>query len=150
MNTSHPPPAAQNDAVDFALNGDDLTILHKDGSFSYCSNSHVDSVSTRCNNLLTIVNPFAAYDDPDLFVKAHIVQMFFSSLPDQSLFLLDAASNGVLHITPRTMELQAQFRNFNGKENPFSLGSISAMTIGPNRILYLAVEGQVYFSSGIP
>jgi hypothetical protein len=137
------------DAIDLAVSGDDLYILHSDGHLSVCSYSRIEAVPTRCQDPAVLTNPFAA-QDADFFKRAHITQMMFSAPPDQAILLLDADNQSVLRLTPRSLELQNQLRPTTGSDNPIPPGRISAMAAGPNHVLYLATEDQVYFSTDLP
>ncbi|MBC7878888.1 MAG: hypothetical protein H7Y59_17080 [Anaerolineales bacterium] len=140
------------DVIDLVISGDDLYMLHADGHLSTCSYSRIESVPTRCQDPSPLVNPFPAYQDTDLFANAHFTQMLFTALPDQSILLLDAdtATRGVFRFAPRTLELQNQFRPTMGASNPIPSKPVGAVTVGPNHVLYLAVDGQVYFATDMP
>jgi hypothetical protein len=141
------------DVIDLVVAGDDLYMLHADGHLSTCSYSRIVSVSTRCQDPSPYTNPFKAYGDIDLFAGAHFTQMLFTALPDQSILLLDAdtQTQGVFRLTPRTLDLQNQFRPTKGTKNPIPNGRpFGAVTVGPNHVLYLAVDGQVYFATDMP
>lgn len=135
------------DVIDLVVTGDDLFMLHADGHLSTCSYSRIESVPTRCQDPTPLVNPFAAYQDTDLFGTAHFTQMHFTAPPDQSILLLDADTQGVMRLTPRSLELQNQFRPKTGTGNPIPPGSVDAVAISPNHVMYLAVDGQVYFAT---
>ncbi len=134
------------DVIDLLVTGDDLYMLHADGHLSTCSYSRIESVPTRCQDPIPLVNPFAAYQDTDLFGTSHFTQMLFSAPPDQSILILDADTQGVMRFAPRTLELQNQFRPTTGTENPIPAGPVDAVTISPNHVMYLAVNRQVYFA----
>ncbi len=102
-------PDLQN-AIDLAVNGDDLYILHSDSHISACSYSRIQTVPTRCDDPAKMVNPFPAYRDVDLFAQSHFTQMILSPAPSSDLLLLDADSQGVFRFTPRSLELQRQLR----------------------------------------
>jgi hypothetical protein len=138
------------DAIDLAVNNDDLYILHSDGHLSTCSYSRISSVPTRCVDPASLVNPLPAYRDTDLFAAAHITQMMFTPPPDSALLLLDSDSQGVFRFTPRTLELQNQLRPLAGRDNPLPQGAVSAMTVSPNHILYFAVQDKLYFATDTP
>jgi hypothetical protein len=138
------------DAIDLAVNNDDLYILHSDGHLSTCSYSRITSVPTRCVDPASLVNPLPAYRDTDLFAAAHITQMMFTPPPDSALLLLDSDSQGVFRFTPRTLELQNQLRPLAGRDNPLPQGAVSAMTVSPNHILYFAVQDKLYFATDTP
>jgi hypothetical protein len=138
------------DVIDLAVSGDDLYMLHADGHLSTCSYSRIETVPTRCQDPAALVNPYTAYKDSDLFTQAHFTQMLFNPSPDQSILLLDADSQGVFRLTPRSLELQNQLRPATGASNPIHAGPVGAMTVSPNHVLFLAVKGQVYFATGMP
>lgn len=138
------------DVIDLIISGDDLYMLHGDGHLSTCSYSRIETKPTRCEDPKPLVNPFAAYQNEDLFTGAHFTQMLFAPLPDQSILLLDADTQSVLRFTPRTLELQNQFRPAQGIASLIPSGTIGAMAVGPNHVLYLALNGQVYFATNLP
>ena len=138
------------DAIDLAVNGDDLYILHSDGHLSTCSYSHVDAVPTRCVDPAALVNPFPAYRDVDLFSEAHFTQMMFTPAPGSALLLLDSDSQGVFSFAPRALELQNQLRPQAGRGNPLPQGSVGAMAVSPNHVLYFALQDKIYFATDSP
>ena len=138
------------DVIDLVIAGDDLYMLHADGHLSTCSYSRIESVPTRCQDPAPLTNPFVAYQDTDLFGNAHFTQILFTAPPDPSILLLDADTQGVLRFAPRSLELQNQFRPTTGTANPIPSGPVGAVAVGPNHVLYLAVNGQVYFATGMP
>lgn len=141
------------DVIDLVVTGDNLYMLHADGHLSTCSYSRIQSVSTRCQDPMPYINPFPAYSDTDLFAGTNFTQMLFTALPDQSILLLnaDTLTQGVFRFTPHSLELQNQFRPITGKANPIPGGlTIDAVTVGTNHVLYLAVDGQVYFANDMP
>jgi hypothetical protein len=138
------------DVIDLIISGDDLYMLHSDGHLSTCSYSRIETKPTRCQDPSPLTNPFAAYQDANLFTSANFTQMLFTALPDQSILLLDSDTQGVLRFAPRSLELQNQFRPQTGSANPIPNGPAGAVAIGPNHVLYLAVNGQVYFAANMP
>jgi hypothetical protein len=138
------------DVIDLIISGDDLYMLHSDGHLSTCSYSRIETKPTRCQDPSPLTNPFAAYQDTDLFASANFTQMLFTALPDQSILLLDSDTQGVLRFAPRSLELQNQFRPQTGNANPVPAGPAGAVAVGPNHVLYLAVNGQVYFAANMP
>lgn len=97
-----------------------------------------------------MVNPFQAYEGLDLFGNAHFIKVMRAVLPDQSILLLDADSQSVMRFSPRLLELQNQIQPTLGANNPIPLSPASAVTVSPNHVLYLAVDGQVYFALNMP
>jgi hypothetical protein len=141
---------ALEDAIDLAVSGDDLYILHSDGHLSTCSYSRIETVPTRCQDPASLTNPFPAYRDVDLFAQAHFTQMVFTPAPDSALLLLDSDGQGVYRFAPRSLELQSQLRPLAGRANPLPQGPVGALTVSPNHVLYFAVQDRVYFSADIP
>jgi hypothetical protein len=138
------------DAIDLAVNGDDLYILHSDGHLSTCSYSRIQTVPTRCVDPATPVNPFPAYRDVDLFSEAHFTQMMFTPAPDSALLVLDADSQGVFRFTARALQLDSQLRPQAGLDNPLPPGPVGAMTVSPNHVLYFALKDKIYFAADTP
>jgi hypothetical protein len=136
------------DAIDLVVNGDELYLLHADGHLSTCSYSRLDTVPTRCEDPAPLVNAIPAYQDIDLFGGAHIIQMMLTPPPDSTLVLLDADNRNIMRVSPRTLELQNQIYPMPGSS--LQPGPAGAMTINPNRVLYLAVDNQVYFATDMP
>jgi len=141
---------ALEDAIDLAVSGDDLFILHADGHLSKCSYSRVETSPTHCTDPVALVNPFPAYRDVDLFGQAHFTQMMFAPPPDSALLVLDADSQSIFRFTPLSMELQSQLRPLPGRDNPLPQGSIGAMTVSSNHVLYFAVQDKIYFAVDSP
>jgi hypothetical protein len=138
------------DAIDLAVNADDLYVLHSDGHVSTCSYSRIEFVPTRCVDPAAMSNPLPAYRDQDLFAQAHFTQMTFSPAPDFSLLLLDAENQGVFRFNARSLELQAHLRPLAGNLNGMPPGPVSAMGISPNHVLYFALRDRLYFAADTP
>jgi hypothetical protein len=138
------------DAIDLAVSGDDLSILHSDGHLSTCSYSRIQTVPTRCVDPAPLVNPFPAYHDVNLFTQAHFTQMMFTPAPDSALLLLDSDGQGVFRFAPLSLELQSQLRPQISSNSQLLPGHVGAMTVSPNHILYFAVQDRVYFAADLP
>ena len=138
------------DAIDIAVNGDDLYILHSDGHLSTCSYSRLETVPTRCTDPAMLVNPLPAYKDVNLFGESHFTEIMFTPAPDSALLLLDSDTQGVFRFASRSLELQAQLRPLAGRDNPLPEGAVSAMSISPNHVLYFAVQARIYFATDSP
>lgn len=138
------------DVVDFIVSGDEMYMLHADGRISNCSYSRIDASKSKCEERVTLVNPFPAYQDTNLFDTAHFTQLIFAALPDTSILVLDSDSQNVMRFAPRTFELQNQFRPTTGDANPIPNGPVSAIAVSPDHVLYFAVDRQVYFAVNMP
>lgn len=143
-------PANIDSAIDLAVNGDDLYMLHTDGHLSTCAFSRLSEVPTRCQDPAPRVDNYPAHRDLDIFQQARFTQMGITSPPNSVLLLLDAANRSVFRFSPRSFELQTQVTGFAGEANPFGEGPARAMAVSPNYVLYLAIGDQVYFTTSMP
>lgn len=137
-------------AIDLAVSGDDIYLLHADGHLSTCTFSRIAETPTRCIDPINYLDPFPAHQDINLFAQAHFTQMSLTTPPNTVLLLLDSENQKVFRFTPRSIELQNQITGHAGEGNPFQSGSVGAMTVSPNYVLYLAIGNQVYFAANLP
>ncbi len=135
------------DAIDIAVSGDELFLLHADGRLTYCMYSRIDDVPTRCDSPVKLLNRFPAYGDTDVFSLAHFTQMTWTGMPDSTLFLLDADGQSVYRLSSRGFELQGILGAASGA---LPSGQLGAMTTSPSHILYLARGDQVYVTNDAP
>lgn len=136
------------DAIDIAVSGDDLYFLHADGTLTRCTYNRVKPVETRCDSDLPLSHSFPAYGTRDAFAEAHFTQMVFAAPPDIAMLILDADGRSIFRIGLRMFELQSIF---GAAGDSISLpGALTAMTVGPNHVLYVAIGGQVYFTNEAP
>ena len=137
-------------AIDLSVSGDDLYLLHDDGHLSTCTFSRIAETPTRCIDPVNFQDPFPAHQDINIFGEAHFTQMSLTTPPNSVILLLDSQNQKVFRFTPRSLELQNQVTSHAGKGNPFQSGPITAMTVSPNYVLYLAINKQVYFTTHLP
>lgn len=137
-------------AIDIAVSGDDLYLLHADGHVSTCTFSRIAETPTRCIDPFNFQDPFPAHRDINVFAQAHFTQMWLTTPPNSVLLLLDSENRSVFRFTPRSLELQNQITGFSGKANPFETGDVGAMTVSPNYVLYFSIGNQVYFATNLP
>jgi hypothetical protein len=137
-------------AIDLAVSGDDLYLLHADGHFSTCTFSRISETPTRCIDPANYNDNFPAHLGLDLFAQAHFTQIALTNPPNPVVLLLDSEHQSVYRFTPRSLELQNQVSGYAGKANPFQRGSVGAMAVSPNYVLYLAIGNQVYFATNLP
>lgn len=138
------------DVIDFLVFGDEMYLLHADGRISRCNYSRVDASASECEDPLNRVNPIPAYADMDLFSTAHFTQLIFAAPPDPSILLLDSENRNIMRFAPRTFELQNQFQAQARGARSIPPLPAAAVAVSPNRVLYLAVDGQIYFAANMP
>ena len=137
-------------AIDLAVSGDDLYLLHADGHLTTCIFSRLAEVPTRCVDPAVFRDSFPAHQDLDIFAQAHFTQMSLTSPPNPVILLLDSENQSVFRFSPRSLDLQNQVGGYAGEGNPFESGPVGAMTVSPNYVLYLAIGDQVYFATNLP
>ena len=143
-------PASIDNAIDLAVSGDDLYMLHADGHISTCTFSRIAETPTRCIDPVNFQDSFPAHQGLNVFAKAHFTQMSLTNPPNSVVLLLDSENQSVFRFSPRSLELQNQIESHAGKGNPFKPGSVDAMAVSPNYVLYLAIGDQVYFATNLP
>jgi hypothetical protein len=143
-------PANIESAIDLAANGDDIYMLHADGHLSTCTFSRLSDAPTRCQDPIPLVDDFPAHSDMGVFQLAHFTQMSITGSPNSVILVLDSENQSVFRFSPRSFELQNQVTGYAGKANPFKRGSVTAMAVSPNYVLYLAIGDQVYFATNLP
>jgi hypothetical protein len=137
-------------AIDMAVSGDDLYLLHSDGHLTTCTFSRIAETPTRCQDPALPIDNFPAHIDINVFAQAHFTQLTLTSPPNPVILLLDADHQRVYRLTPRSLELQNEITGYSGKGNPFQAGPVGAMAVNPNYVLYLAIGNQVYFATNLP
>lgn len=143
-------PANIESAIDLAVVGDDLYMLHADGHLSTCTFSRLTEVPTRCQDPAPRVDNYLSHRDIDIFQVAHFTQLSMTSPPNSVILLLDSTNQSVFRFSPRSFEFQNQVTGYAGKANPFQRGAVQAMAVSPNYVLYLAIGDQVYFAANLP
>jgi hypothetical protein len=143
-------PANIESAIDLAANGDDIFMLHTDGHLSTCTFSRLSDAPTRCQDPAPRVDNYPAHQDVDVFQLAHFTQLALTGAPNTVILVLDSENQSVFRFSPRSFELQNQVSGYAGKANPFKRGSVTAMAVSPNYVLYLAIGDQVYFATNLP
>jgi hypothetical protein len=137
-------------AIDLAVSGDDLYLLHADGHVSTCTFSRIAETPTHCIDPVIFQDANPAHQGINVFAQAHFTQMSFTNSPNSVILLLDSDNQSVFRFSPRTLELQNQVTGFADKGNPFESSPVGAMTVSPNYVLYLAIGNQVYFATNLP
>jgi hypothetical protein len=143
-------PSDMNTVIDLAVNGDDLYMLHSNGHLTTCTLSRITAAPTRCQNPNYTDNRPGYISGPTL-ADGIFTEIVFTSPPNASIALLQSTTQAIYRFTPRTLELESQMRAYVGKQNPFPANiDIAAMTFSQNHILFVVVNGQVYYATDVP
>jgi len=143
-------PSTIDSAIDLAVSGDDLYLLHADGHLSTCTFSRIAETPTRCIDPVVFQDVFPAHQGLNVFAQAHFTQMSLTNPPNAVILLLDSENQSVFRFSPRSLELQNQVSGHAGKGNPFQSGPVGAMAVSPNYVLYVSIGDQVYFATNLP
>lgn len=127
------------DVIDFAIAQGDVYLLHADGTLTGCARAGVQDVA-QCAEVIFVDGRTGRSDGPtiDGAVPSRLVH---DPPPEPSLYFVDTLAGGVYQYSLRQV-FQRQFRSLN--ELPDT--GISAVAIGPNKEIYIAVGSNVYFS----
>ena len=128
--------------------GDDLYLLHNDGTMTKCTISASSENATRCDNKMPYGDSRPGKDVAPLhFTDANFTQM--QAVTPFSLFILDTNQSSVYHFS---LSLNLQQQLFPMQDSQYSLpnSAPTAFAVTDDRAiskrLFLAFGNQVYFS----
>ena len=139
-------------ARDFATNGADLFLLFEDGHAVSCTLSVFEGVPKRCSDPVYYIDNRPERVPGVTITDAYFTQMTFAEAPDQGLYFFDPLTQAVYKFSPRTdsLILQSQFRAGEDERSIMLASTATAMTISPNRHIFISVSGQVYMAADVP
>jgi hypothetical protein len=130
------------DVSDLAVYNDDLFLLHADGHITKCTYSGIAESPTRCDD------PYPYSDNRPGRVHGPVIedaifnQIFFSSFPERSIFLLDPKNQAIYYFSV-LLTLQWQYL----PKSALAEGNATAFAINPNRTAFLAIANNVYYAA---
>jgi hypothetical protein len=137
--------------IDIAVSGNDLYLLHNDGHLTTCIYSPLVVSDTRCTEYAEFIDKRPGRQSGPKLADATFTQMQFTPAPSSTVAFLEPATQAVFRFAPRSLEMQDQIRDAPGSNSPLPPGQpVSAMTLSQNRILYLFINGQVYYAENVP
>ena len=144
-------PVMLEQSIGMAINGDDLFLLHQDGHMTTCTLSRIDASPTRCNDPALYVDSRPGYESGIRLSDGVFSQITFTSPPDPSVALLEPYTQSIFRFSSRALELQNQVRAAAGKDNPLPKGvPVTAMAFSPNKVLFLFLNGQLFYAVNVP
>lgn len=145
-------PQNMSSTIDLAANNADLYLLFGDGHITACPLSRYDVVPLRCIDPITFVDTRPGQESGPKLNDGIFTQISFAQAPDPSLYMLEPLTRAVFRFSPRSgsVELRGQFRATPEQNNTLFSGSVTAMTISPNRYLFLSMGNQVFFATDVP
>jgi hypothetical protein len=132
---------SMNTAIDIAVNGSDLWILHSDGHTTHCVFNVLAIAPTACDDPASFTDPRAGYEDGPMVQGSRFFQIQRTLPPEPSVFFLDPITRSVYHFSLQ-LRLTAQYRS--STELPEGLAT--AFAVSPNRMVFIALDNQLYAS----
>lgn len=129
-------------AIDIAVNQNDLYLLHEDGHLTTCVYGALAASPTRCNDPEIFTDPRPGRQSGPYVEDASFSQIQFSPPPEPSIYMLDPLTQAIYRFSVR-LTYDRQFR----PNDP--LGEIPASAFFVNRsdhAIYMAVGNQVYYA----
>lgn len=143
-------PNGMEQAVGMTVNGDDLYLLHQDGHLTTCTLSRIQASPTGCTDPAIFVDTRPNHESGITLTDGAFSQILFTSPPDPAVALLEPYTQAIFRFSARALELQNQIKPAAGKDNPLPAKSLTAMAFSPNKVLFVFVDGQLYFAVNIP
>lgn len=128
-------------AIDMAMDGDDLFLLHNDGHYSLCIFSTLAEAPTRCEDPAIYTDNRPGRSSGPQVEGATFYLMQRTAPPEPSLFFLDPITRSIYHFSLR-VNLVRQYR----VQSDFPEGLATAFAISPTRAVFLALNDRVYIS----
>ncbi|MGW8224630.1 MAG: hypothetical protein ACWGOY_02805 [Anaerolineales bacterium] len=130
------------DAIDIAVNQNDLYLLHQDGHLTTCVYSALATSPTRCKIPEIFTDPRPGRLSGPIIEDAFFSEMQFSPPPEPTIYMLDPTSNAIYRFSVR-LTLDRQFR----ANDSLPEGNASAFTVNRNNhTIYLAIGNQIYYA----
>ena len=135
-------PVKLQDAVDLAVNKDELFLLHADGHSSYCLASQI-SGNVHCENPYPYQDDAATEASVD-FASLKFNQMSYSPPPDPSIYFLDPDAAELYQFSLR-LNLNQVLRS-GLSDGSLPTARATAFAVAANRQVFLAFGNAVYYA----
>jgi hypothetical protein len=130
------------DVIDLAVYNDDLFLLHADGQTTKCTYSGLAESPTRCDDPYPYSDNRLGRVHGPVIEDAVFNQVYFSSFPERSIFLLDPQNQSIYYFSV-LLTLQSQYQS----KAALPEGKATAFAISPNRMAFLAIGNNVYYAA---
>ncbi len=136
---------AMGDAVDMAINTQDLYLLHSDGHMTLCTFGPAEA--TSCTDPAPYADPRSGKPTTlTTFPETRFSRIEYTAPPDLSIYLLDPDTATIYHFSLR-LNLQELLRPQALSGYPLPGGPATGFYIGQDRTVFLAFGNQVLLSS---
>jgi hypothetical protein len=132
-------------AIDMAINLDDLFLLHADGQVSKCIYSGLTESPTRCEEPYPYTDKRAGRESGEVMEETSFEEIYYSPPPGPAIYMLDPQPQAIYYFSPR-LAMQSQYRPVSelpgGPATAFAINISSAQ-----RLAFLAIGTQVYYAA---
>ncbi len=145
-------PGDMNSVIDLATNGADMYLLHTDGHVTACTLVEFQGVPKRCADPAQFVDNRPEHQSGVKIADATFSSMTFTDAPDQTLYFFEPYTQAVYRFSarPDLLVLLGQFRAPEDQRAAMLAETATAMALSPNRSLFIAISGQVYYTADLP
>lgn len=135
-------------AIDLVVNKEDMYILNADGHMTTCQYGASKEVKlTTCQDPKPYTdNRLGREKNPWLFMDASFISMQATSMPNASLYVLDAANRAVLQFSYQ-LNLEKTLKVKPNRTYPIPNTNPTAFGVNNSQSLFLAFGNQIYFAS---
>ncbi len=137
-------PPRLSDAIDLAINHNELYVLHKDGRLTLCFSGIGDTVPTRCTSPTPLMDVRPGHENSPMTLEHPFSHLFFSPPPDPSLYFLEPDAQGIYRFSLRNVIFQNQYlpqSNYRGQvATAFAINQVE-------RLFFLALGNRVYYAT---
>jgi hypothetical protein len=130
------------DVIDLTVYNNDLFLLHADGHTTKCTYSGMAESPTRCTDPYPYSDNRPGRDHGPTIQDAVFNQIYFSSFPERSIYMLDPQNRSVYYFSV-LLTLQWQYQS----KNPLPEGKATAFAISPNRMAFMAIGNSVFYAA---
>ena len=133
-------------AIDLAVNGEDLFILRSTNQLIDCTFRAFSLAETRCADPAPLGDgrPGREGQAPDL-TEGKLIQLYSTLPPDPSLYALDTTNKAILHFSLR-LNLQRMLYPAPDPDFPLPKKPMTAFTITPNRGVLVAMQNEIFYA----
>jgi hypothetical protein len=136
-----------NNAIDLAVNGEDLFILRDNNQMLHCTFRTFSFGQTKCEDPSKYGDGRLGREgqNPTFASDYAFNQMVTTLPPDPSLYVLDSGHNQIVHFSLR-LNLQRYLQIKPDADFPLPDKPSTAFTMTPNRGVLLAIENELYYA----
>ncbi len=136
------------DVIDFALYGEDLYLLYKDGHLAQCT--YNASTPTRCVDPQPYKDSRPGRENQPLQSETPFTRIYVSQPPDPALYLLESSQPAVYQFSLRLLSFHTQFRSIptpSFSPLPQGVPATALAVSSEQRLVFLAFGNRLYYAN---